>query len=116
MQAAPVVQIMSMRFSQPDNTGCDFRIDLGTPVGNPYAADHIAHSEKIRLYRELFLATLVHREDVQAYLLGMLTALREHGKIRLFCWCWPMPCHGEVIKTWLLTQYNKETSNENNAG
>lgn len=41
--------------------------------------------------------------------LDRLAALyKKHGKLRLFCWCKPEACHGDIIKKYLEGNVNDE--------
>ena len=32
----------------------------------------------------------------------LVALYRQHGKLGLFCWCAPLPCHGDVIRDMIL--------------
>jgi hypothetical protein len=57
-----------------------------SPFHNPFRLQDHGRDEAIRLYR----ATLERRPD----LLVQLPRLRGRA---LSCWCWPQPCHGDVL-------------------
>ena len=57
-----------------------------SPFHNPFRAQDHGRDEAIRLYR----ANIEGRPD----LLAMLPRLRGRA---LGCWCWPQPCHGDVL-------------------
>ena len=59
---------------------------------NPFPVRHHGRDEAIRLYR----ANLEQRPD----LLALLPQLRGRA---LGCWCWPQPCHGDVLCALLAT-------------
>ena len=67
--------------------GLTARIDRATKWGNPYPiGDGMTRSDVIAAYRQHLAA---HPE-----LLASVAELR--GKV-LMCWCYPQPCHGDVL-------------------
>jgi len=68
----------------------------GDGLGNPYKVGRDGiRSEVITKYRRYFLARM---RDDQDNFNEKIEKLR--GK-RLFCFCAPLPCHGDVIAEWL---------------
>ena len=58
-------------------------IDRGTPYGNPFiAGEHGTRAEVIERYK----CEIVPDLDLEPLI----------GK-DLVCWCWPKPCHGDVL-------------------
>jgi len=69
------------------NEPCDVRIDRTTKWGNPYRIGRDGdRAEVVRRYA----AYLDSRPD-------LLAALPELVGKRWGCWCWPLPCHGDVL-------------------
>jgi hypothetical protein len=69
----------------------DVRIDRQTEWGNPFVVGRHGTREEViaRFERHMRARVAEHPE------LG--DRLRQlHGK-RLFCWCAPLPCHGDVL-------------------
>jgi hypothetical protein len=97
------IEIINMKNKKPKYPW-DFRIDRTTPVGNPYLMEGGATREDVcREYEKWFndVLSMQNKTQLHAYLLKMLAAYRQYGKLRLFCWCAPEQCHGETIKAWL---------------
>jgi hypothetical protein len=101
------IEIINMRNECPSKP-YDFRIDRKTPLGNPFEInldEGLTRDIVCDKYEHYFLG-MVNREELacMSYLNKMLLSLKEHGKIRLFCWCAPKRCHGETIKAWIESQ------------
>lgn len=82
----------------------DFYIDRRSPVGNPYPLelpedrDWSCNEYWTWFYVKVSLGV---DEKFLRYIESMRQALAEHGKLRMFCWCAPLRCHGETIKEYL---------------
>ena len=72
-------------------------------LGNPFKIGIDGdRAEVCRLYKEWFdmrvkSNDLLHMETLNT----LVKHYREHGKMRLFCWCAPLQCHAETIKAYI---------------
>ncbi len=65
----------------------DLRIDRRTKYGNPFAIGKDGNREEVIVkYRE-YIAENMH----------LINEIRERNPRYLYCWCAPLPCHGDVI-------------------
>ncbi|MFA5618376.1 MAG: DUF4326 domain-containing protein [Syntrophorhabdaceae bacterium] len=74
-----------------------------SPFANPFKIGvHGDRDAVIAKYRDYFVSTgLVNR----------LPDLLDQGTtIRLGCWCAPAPCHGDVLKEYLIRYLDKKSS------
>ena len=100
------IKIMNLRESLPSKE-YDFRIDRNSPIGNPFNINQERNRKKVIIYFERFLKNVLKNpkdkesKPIIAYLNQIRNSLKKHGKVRLFCWCSPLPCHGDVIKKYL---------------
>ena len=70
----------------------DVRIDRQTEWGNPFVIGrHGTRDEVVRRYENRMRGRMVRGESGLREKLATL-----HGK-RLFCWCAPLNCHGNVL-------------------
>ena len=79
----------------------------GSPLGNPFVIGPDGfRDDVVAKYREALLRITSRRTmwDVRADAeLERLTDLyRERGSLTLLCWCSPLPCHGDVIRDFIL--------------
>lgn len=105
------IKVLNLKTSQPSKP-YDFLIDRTTPLGNPfYINTERNRKQSIKLYKKYFKALLddfktkkePNEESKQlCYCLWKIeNVYKKHKKIRLFCHCAPLPCHGKIIKKYL---------------
>ncbi len=103
------IEIINMRNQKP-TMPYDVRIDRASPLGNPYAmATESRRDEVCDMYANLVYKItknpgILNKERIRRFkaaLNDLLVIYKEHGKLRLFCWCAPKRCHAETIKEWL---------------
>ncbi|MFN9637032.1 MAG: DUF4326 domain-containing protein, partial [Synechococcaceae cyanobacterium] len=74
-----------------------------SPLGNPYALGRDGNREHvIAKYRRWLWARLQEHDSPQEQELRRLLTLAVAGKLELLCWCAPLPCHAEVVRSALL--------------
>lgn len=106
-----MITLHNLRFEKMQRD-FDFRIDRESALGNPhlktgeeYREESIrkfdAHFKRILEYKDFYIAE-------HQYLDRMFSALKKYKTLRLFCWCAPLDCHGEIIKKYLLRRYEDE--------
>jgi len=97
---AGTVEIMNLKQGKPTEP-YDVKVDRTTPVGNPFPMGPNHDRDAVcRMYREWFEDNH-YKGEVKEYLDRILALLKEHGQVRLWCWCAPERCHAETIKRWL---------------
>lgn len=97
------IEILNIRRHGWPTEPYDFKIDRTTPVGNPYELTNEKDRDLVcEWYEEWFNDHLMNEElihsDFSMYVMKIREVFRKYGKVRLFCWCSPRRCHGEVIK------------------
>ncbi len=93
------IQIINMKKGGEPRTSYDFRIDRESPVGNPFKITRTRNRDAVcDMYEDFFQERMLDGGGPFCeYIDEMEVALRKHGRIRLFCWCPPLRCHGETI-------------------
>ena len=95
------IEIMNLRNSKPEYPW-DFKIDRTSPVGNPFKlSTEMSRDRSCNLYHKYVYAVWgikykAHPEFIE-YIKDMVRILKEYKKLRLFCWCAPLRCHGESL-------------------
>lgn len=99
-----MINIKNLRKDRP-NTEFDIRVDRSSVLGNPFYLNkqttrkEVIENYKQWLYREFFVN---HNQPIKDELLR-IAKLANHNNINLFCWCYPLPCHAEVIRDFIIT-------------
>ena len=97
----------------------EFLIDRSTPLGNPFS--HLpdtraqfkvsSRAEAITKYKQWLPEQVkAGNKPLISNLYNIYKTIKSGNTAHLMCWCRPKPCHGEVIREFLL----KELSNESN--
>ena len=74
-----------------------------SPLGNPYLLGRDGNREEvIAQYRRWLWAQLQSPGSPQERELRRLLAQAQSGELELLCWCAPLPCHAEVVRSALL--------------
>lgn len=97
------IVICNLRNEKPEHPW-DFRVDRVSPVGNPYFMAKEEDRERVCHLYKLDFPEIAKKEYIQK----MLDAYKEHGRLRLFCWCAPKQCHAEIIRDYLLEKVRNE--------
>jgi len=76
---------------------------IGRPsvLGNPFMVKPhgpYERGETIELYRK-WLNDQIHENESVVKELQRLCDLDREGDLTLVCWCAPLPCHGDVVKS-----------------
>ena len=105
------IEIMNLRDLDPevrrfvDDTEWNVRIDRGHSVlSNKYKIGvDGTREEVIEKYQDWLTDKLiVNDKPVVKELLRLRGLLRECNMLKLWCWCAPEACHGDVIKRYVL--------------
>ena len=79
-----------------------------SPLGNPFQLGRDgSRAEVIARYRLWLWARMQDPGSIQRRELERLLARAQAGRLELLCWCAPLPCHAEVIRSalaWLAEQ------------
>ena len=78
---------------------------VGRPsvLGNPFVVGRDgSRNEVIAQYRRWHGARLQETNSPQEHEMRRLLARAAAGELELLCWCHPLPCHAEVVRSGLL--------------
>ncbi|MGL6133370.1 MAG: DUF4326 domain-containing protein [Prochlorococcaceae cyanobacterium] len=79
-----------------------------SPLGNPFQPGRDgSRAEVIARYRLWLWARMQDPSSIQHRELEQLQGRALAGRLELLCWCSPLPCHAEVIRSaliWLAEQ------------
>ncbi len=79
-----------------------------TALGNPFAIGRDgSRAEVIQLYRAWLWRQMQQQGSPQRKALEQLLQQAATGRLELLCWCAPLACHAEVIRSalhWLAAQ------------
>jgi hypothetical protein len=86
-----------------------------SPVGNPFIMQDNSEKERTRVCKEYeawFIQKVFVEKDkaICGYMNTMYKALKKHGKLVLFCYCYPKKCHAETIMKFLLNPQNPNST------
>lgn len=96
------IRIMNLRRRDEFLKIPTFIIDRRTFLGNPYFIGNDGTREQvIEKYRLLLPARYDKLSIVKEKIDEILETARK-GPIQLACWCSPLPCHGDVIRDFIL--------------
>jgi hypothetical protein len=79
-------------------------VNVGHPsvLGNPFVKKGVVvetERDKVcNLYDTWFHENI---DKIEHELDKLKSKYKEHGKLNLFCWCYPKRCHAETIKNYL---------------
>ena len=97
-----MIEIMNLRTTRPSQPW-DVKVDRSSVLGNPFKGDRDAVCDKYAAH----FATCIADPNASAFkdeLARLAQLYKQYGKLRLFCWCAPLRCHSETIRTWLMSQ------------
>lgn len=95
------------RTYQKVNHQKDIFIHRGTPLGNPYT--HLAkentkaefqvetREEAIAMYKVRLDKKIAERDPAVCGELNRIFLAAKQGDVNLVCYCFPKPCHGQII-------------------
>lgn len=102
-----MIEIMNQTHCKPTEP-YDVIVDRRGILGNPFFLFDEDDRDKVcDLYAKRF-EVVKNEPAYKEKLEELLSILKKHGKIRLFCWCAPKRCHAETIKKWLEGNIKKE--------
>jgi hypothetical protein len=105
-----MITIMNLRNTKPSEK-YDVRIDRGwSALANPFKMNTEAEREQVIKDYEKYFYQKINRKDsyICTDLESLTTIYKTYGKLRLFCWCSPKKCHGEIVREYILNSIGKE--------
>ena len=107
------IEIKNLRKEKPSES-YDVRVDRISVLGNPFFMKNETQRNNVcDRYQKQFDYAVNDIENGEKPLphkiiiveLNYLISLyKQHGKLRLFCWCSPLRCHAESIKNYILSK------------
>ncbi len=78
-----------------------------SPLENPFNGPLNLES-KLRLVEkfERFIKSLPEESPQWREIRRLQCIYKDKGELKLICWCDPLPCHGEIIKSAILGEIN----------
>lgn len=80
----------------------------GSPLANPFIIGKDGdRSQVILLYRKWLWSQIQFDSDAKQELLSICDRISKGESLSLTCWCYPLPCHGDIIigcVKWMLIQ------------
>ena len=99
-----MIEIMNLRTTRPSQPW-DVKVDRSSVLGNPFKGDRDVDCDKYAVHFATMLTDPTSKAVAfRAELARLAQLYKQYGKLRLFCWCAPLRCHSETIRTWLMTQ------------
>jgi hypothetical protein len=98
-------ELKKRRLSDPLPGVARVYVGRPSPLGNPFAMDSEADRDSVCEQYEAWLRRAYREQPgVRAELLRLLRLLRlaQAGPLELVCWCAPLRCHADFIRTALL--------------
>ena len=86
----------------------DMRVDRDTIFGNPFHISNLASRDVVcNEYEKYFDMRMDSDLKFQSAFNLLIKVYKQHGKLRLFCWCSPERCHAEYIKQRILDFFRR---------
>jgi hypothetical protein len=92
-----MITLMNLRKEKPSQP-YDVKVDRTSVLGNPYHGDREDTCDK---YAEYFPPKTKNDLEFARELRKIIALHKQYGQVRLFCWCVPLRCHSETIKSFL---------------
>lgn len=95
------------KISKPVEADVYVRIDRLSIFGNPFRIDDENNREKvIKDYEEWFHHQVTTNYRFRDEVIRIITMVYHGQNVSLLCHCAPLPCHGDVIKDYVMSQFN----------
>jgi len=98
-----MIELCNLRRSKPSQPW-DVKVDRSSVLGNPYNTG--TRDFQCDSYRDSFESRVNENPAMLQELRRIYQLHKKYGKLRLFCWCTPLRCHSETIKSFLSSTYN----------
>jgi hypothetical protein len=99
------IELCSLRKEKPRHPW-DVKVDRSSVLGNPFKSG--SRDDQCKAYAAWFPGRAASNRLIANKLERLCELHKEHGKLRLFCWCVPLRCHSETIKKVLEDKINKD--------
>lgn len=84
-------------------TGSGYYIGRPSLLGNPFIIGRDGtRNQVIEKYKSWLLNKLQTDEAIQEEFLELVYSYTAKQELNLVCWCHPEPCHGDIIKEYIL--------------
>ena len=93
-----MIELCNLRNTKPVHP-YDVKVDRSSVLGNPFKTG--TRDQECDQYAEYFPKQIDINPAFKAELQRLWKLHKEHGKLRLFCWCVPLRCHSITIKAFL---------------
>lgn len=81
----------------------DVRVDRKSILGSPfYISKNNTREEVLAQYKTYFKSKVKNDPKFKKKLDQLFQMYIKYGRLNLFCWCAPKPCHAETIRDYLL--------------
>jgi len=95
------IEIMNLRVCKPSKL-YDVRVDRSSILGNPFPMKAVSQRDRVcDQYAEYAAKKIKESGAYRQEMIRLYRLYKEHGQLRLFCWCAPKRCHAETIKKYL---------------
>lgn len=100
------IEIYNLRKQKPTQP-YDVRVDRQSVLGNPFfmkdESQRDSVCDKYQMYFDKqIIDDTVFAKEFKNELQKLISIYKQHGKLRLFCWCFPLRCHAETIRNYIL--------------
>lgn len=80
------------------------RVDRKTIFGNPFRInDESERDAMLDQYERYFYERVENDIEFKTAVDQLIDVYKKHGRLNLFCWCYPQRCHSETIKKYVLS-------------
>jgi hypothetical protein len=79
----------------------DVKVDRSSVFGNPFLMKTESQRDEVCDKYEKYFREKIGDERFNKEFNRLKKLLKEYGKLRLFCWCFPKRCHAETIRNYL---------------
>ena len=92
-----MITIRNLNFGTPKR-----RYDIVCDRNNPTLGNHIGKKLLKRIDQIEAFKSILETDRFKKKIDELCLIYREYGKLNLWCWCAPKPCHTELIKIEIL--------------
>ena len=109
----PCVRVANIRRFQAQPDEIPIYVGRGTPLGNPYRIQGcVSRKVAITKYKTWLQKHVISNNSPQHVMFAQLVELARQYPLVLLCWCYPQPCHAEIIKYGILSNFDKHVPDD----